>query len=115
MKTPGAAPVASARGGVVAASATDRHLRFNLGSGGLLADPEDHEFRRLYRRRADGRDDPPAVDLVRRVRLLVAFHEERFLGRPSHQRAVAPDTGEKGTDIPADRLPQPPVVGLEDD
>src|SRR4029079_5270758 len=63
----------------------------------------------------DDGDDLARVDDLGRIRLLVALHEERLTCRPAHQGAVEPDAGQEGADIASDRLPELPVVGLEDD
>src|SRR4029079_2654418 len=107
--TPGWAAAAGASGGVAAASATVASLRLDLRARGALADLEHHELGRLHGCDPDDGDDLARVDDLGRIGLLVAFHEERFTGRPAHQGTVEPDAGQEGADIAADRLPELPV------
>src|SRR4051794_31599949 len=81
----------------------------------VLRQAEDDELGRLHRGDADLADDLPEVDPLSGVRLVVALHEERLLGREPEERTLAPLHDQEGADGPADLGPQGLVVRLEDD
>src|SRR5262249_32237004 len=81
--------------------------------GGLLADPEDHELRRLYRRDAHQDDQAAIVDVVLAHRFAIALDEECLLDGGAHECATAPHAGEEVGDTPGDPLPGGVVIRLE--
>src|SRR5581483_7498106 len=72
----------------------------------LLADAEDHEFRRLHRGETDLDDELALVDRVRRVRLGVALHVERLICRGTEQGTLLPQPGEERGERAGHALPQ---------
>src|SRR5207248_626462 len=76
-------------------------------------DLEDDELRGFHRGDPDLDDELARVDRLRGVHLAVALDVERFAGRGSEERAVAPDANQEGADGALDPLPERHVVGLE--
>src|SRR5262245_45959037 len=83
--------------------------------GGLLADAEDHELRRLHWRDADQTNQPAVVDVVLAHGRAVALHEERLVRRRAEERTVAPHGREKSGQAPSHGRPGAFVVRLEHD
>src|SRR5207302_486142 len=79
-----------------------------------LGDLEDDELRGFDRGDPDLDDELARVDRLRGVHLAVALDVERFAGRGSEERAVAPDADQEGADGALDPFPERHVVGLED-
>src|ERR1041384_3644102 len=79
-----------------------------------LAQPEDHELRRLDGADADLADDLAGLDGLGLVVLRVALYEERLIGRRAEQRSAAPHHRQEVRHRRAQLQPQPLVVGLED-
>src|SRR5215813_4580851 len=59
----------------------------------FLADPDDHELRRLDGSDAHFDNQLPRVDHFWRIVLSVHLYEERLVGGGSEERAVAPNSG----------------------
>src|SRR5579864_3911171 len=64
--------------------------RRNLCALGHLSDPENDELGGFHWGNADYGNESPCVDAFRGVAFGVAFDEERFVGRSSNERPVAP-------------------------
>src|SRR5690349_23974068 len=81
---------------------------------GPLAQAEDNELGGLHGRKANVDEQLAAVAHIRRIQLLVAFHEEGFLRCPAKEHAIAPRARQERLDVTLDARPQIGIIWLED-
>src|SRR3569832_393157 len=86
-----------------------------LGLNRLLANPEDYKLGGLHWCDADVANQPAVIDVVLRHRGAIAFDEERFFLRHSHQCAGAPHADQEVGDAAPHPGPEWLVVWFKHD